>query len=193
VKNKGIIFVISGPSGSGKTTLVKNVLHDKVLRRKLVHSVSLTTRPKRSCERNKKDYFFVTAEQFKKQLKQKKILEWTRYLGYYYATPKGPVDEQLRGGKSVVLCLDLNGARRIRQLYPKNNVTIFVKPPTLGVLTQRIQNRCHKTKALEITKRLNLAKQELLAARRYDYCLINRDLEHVTRELKDIILDNLRI
>jgi guanylate kinase len=193
VKKKGTVFVISGPSGSGKTTLLKNVLRDKVLRRKLAHSVSLTTRPKRSCERNKKDYFFVSEKEFKAQLKQKKILEWTRYLGYYYATPKGPVDEQLRGGKSIVLCLDLKGARRIRQLYPRNNLTIFVKPPTLRVLTQRIQNRCHKTKALEITERVKLARQEMLAARHYDYCLINQDLECVTRELKDIILANLKI
>ncbi|MFA4889892.1 MAG: guanylate kinase [Candidatus Omnitrophota bacterium] len=191
MRRQGLIFVISGPSGSGKTTLLKNILRDKNLKKKLSRSVSLTTRPKRSGEFNKKDYFFVSEKQFKQGLKEKKILEWTRYLGYYYATPKGPVDRQLKTGKNVILCLDLKGAERIRQLYPGNNVTIFVKPPTVGVLTHRIKNRCHKTQSEEIRERVKLARKELLGARRYDYSLTNQDLECVTRELKDIISDNL--
>jgi len=192
-KKQGLIFVISGPSGSGKTTLLKNILQDKLLRKKIARSVSLTTRNKRSGEKEGRDYFFISKEQFNQLLKQKKILEWTRYLGYYYATPKELVDTQLRAGKNVILCLDLKGAARIKELYPRNTITIFVKPPSLDVLTHRIRNRCHKTKTQEIRERVRLAKKELAAASIYDYCLTNQDLVYVTKELKEIVSDNISL
>lgn len=189
----GLIFVISGPSGSGKTTLLKSILQDKSLDRKLVHSISLTTRPKRSGEEDGKDYFFLSEEEFKQRLKEKKILEWTKYLGYYYATPKEPVMKQLRAGRNIVLCLDLKGASKIKELYPRSTVTIFVKPPSFDELTHRIQNRCHKTKNREIQERLKLGQKELAAAANYDYCLTNQDLGCVVGELKAIILDNIKL
>jgi guanylate kinase len=192
-KRTGLIFVISGPSGSGKTTLLKNVLREKRLKKKLARPISLTTRAKRSGEREGRDYFFISERQFKEQLRQKKILEWTKYLGYYYATPGQPVDKQLKGGKNIILCLDLKGASRIKELYPRNTITIFVKPPSLDVLTHRIRNRCHKTKAKEIEERVRLAKKEVSAASGYDYCLTNQDLACVTGELSEIILDNINL
>ncbi|MFH1128148.1 MAG: guanylate kinase [Candidatus Omnitrophota bacterium] len=190
-EKKAKIFVISGPSGSGKTTLLQHVLKDAALRKKLARSISFTTRHKRSGERNGKDYFFIGEKQFKALQKAKKILEWTKYLGYYYATPKELIDKQLKAGKHVALCLDVKGASLVKRLYPGNAVTIFVLPPSLEVLHQRIRNRCNKTKTKEIKQRVVLAKKELSAASNYDHCLLNQDLVTVTKELKAIINNEL--
>lgn len=187
-KKRGLIFVVSGPSGSGKTTLLKNLLNDKELRDNLVKSVSFTTRPKRSGEENKKDYFFISQKEFQQKLKAQKILEWTRYLGYYYATPKDFIDRQLNKAKHIILCLDLKGALTIKRKYPKNTVTIFIVPPSQKTLLHRIISRCNKTKEEEVKQRLRLARQELLAADRYDYCLMNKDLSPAIRQLKKVII-----
>jgi len=187
-KKKGKIFVISGPSGSGKTTLLERLLKDKGLKKKLAKSISLTTRQRRSGERSGKHYFFISESELKERLRAKKILEWTRYLGYYYATPKGFVERELRKGKNLALCLDLKGALQIKRIYPKNAVTIFIAPPSIEELRQRIKGRCSKTKQEEIMGRLELASEEMLEARRYDYSLVNEDLTQAQKMLKDIIL-----
>ena len=191
VKNnriKGLIFVISGPSGSGKTTLAERLLESRGLQKKLVKSVSFTTRPCRSAEKPGQDYFFITRNEFMERRQAKKILEWTRYLGYYYGTPKDFVEEQLARSKNVLLCLDLKGARQIKRVFPKNTVTIFVVPPSLATLRNRIEGRCSKTKKKEIGKRSKLAKEELRASKQYDYSLVNSNLERAVKELKTIIL-----
>lgn len=191
-ETKGKIFILSGPSGSGKTTLSENILKDKKLSKKISRSISFTTRQKRSKEMNGRDYFFIKERQFKKYLKAKKILEWTKYLGYYYATPKGFVDKQLKANKNLLLCLDLKGALKIKKMYPGRTVLIFVKPPSVKDLHHRIANRCSKTKQIEIKRRLTRAKKELTCAHKYDFRLINDDLHLVTRKLKEIISQNLQ-
>lgn len=188
-QKKGLIFVISGPSGSGKTTLLRHLLQDRELRGKLVKSVSLTTRPKRSGELDKRDYFFISRAQFLRERKAKKLLEWTKYLGYYYATPKGFIERQLNKSRHVVLCLDLSGALKIKRKYPKQAVTIFIMPPSQRALLHRITMRCNKTKEQEIKGRLQLAKQELSVVNRYDYCLMNKDLRQAVKQLKKIIIE----
>jgi guanylate kinase len=187
-KLKGLIFIISGPSGSGKTTLVQKLFSNVKLRNKLVRSISLTTRPKRSGEKGKKDYFFVSAKQFAQEKKAKKILEWTKYLGYYYATPRDFLERQLERAKHVILCLDLRGAFALKRQYPNNAVTIFIIPPSLNALLDRITSRCNKTKEEEVRRRLKLAKEELLAAGKYDYCVVNEDFSQASKQLQGIIL-----
>lgn len=189
--NKGKIFVISGPSGSGKTTLAQSLLKDRKLKKKIARSVSFTTRPKRSGEKNRKDYFFISQNDFKEKLKAKKILEWTRYLGYYYGTAKDFLGAQLRKSKAIVLCLDLKGAAEIKKLYPGITTTIFIMPSSLDELYSRIKNRCKDTKVREISRRLKLAGKEIRAKKRYDYIVVNKDLEAAVRELKGIININL--
>jgi guanylate kinase len=189
VKKQGKIFVISGPSGSGKTTLRDKVLGKSRLKARFVKSVSFTTRKKRSGERNGKDYFFISRALFKRYLKEQKILEWTRYLGYYYATSRDFVAKQLGAGKNIVLCLDLKGAKRTKKLFPHNSVTIFIKPPSLQELHRRIEGRCTKTAKAEVIKRLALARQELKAASGFDYCLVNKDFKKTANALRDIILE----
>lgn len=158
----------------------------------MTKSISLTTRPRRVGEQDKRDYFFVSHEKFKKLLKAKKILEWTKYLGYYYATPKDFIETQLKKGKHLLLCLDLKGSRAIKRLYPRNTVTIFVTPSSLSVLRDRIKKRSDKTTQLEIRKRLRLAQNELRSADTYDYCLLNEDLKQGIRDLKSIILNKIK-
>jgi len=182
------IFVISGPSGSGKTTLLTSLIQDKQIGKLLVKSCSITTRPKRSKEREGKEYFFVAPKEFRRLLKAKKILEWTRYLGYYYGTPKEPLEKQLQGRKNVGLCLDLKGARILKKIYPQNTVTIFVLPPSLSVLKERIQKRCRHTNPQEVAQRLLLARRELRAAGKFDYCILNQNLSAAFKELKSIFL-----
>lgn len=188
---QGKIFVVSGPSGSGKTTLVKAVLSDRQFKKKLARSISFTTRPKRSGEKHRRDYYFISEREFKKKRKAKKILEWTRYLGYYYGTAKDFLDKQLYRYPGIVLCLDLKGAAKIKRLYPKNTVTIFIIPSSVEELSARIQKRCSKTKREEIQKRLRLARNEMLVSRSYDYRLINKELHQAIRELKAVINQNI--
>lgn len=183
--------MVSGPSGSGKTTLLKKLLHDRSLRKILVKSISLTTRPQRTNEQSGQDYFFIAEKDFRRAQKAKKILEWTRYLGYHYATPKDFVDKQLGQGKHIVLCLDLKGALAVKRFYPENTITIFVAPPSLRMLQQRIGKRCHKTKKEEIRERLNLAREEIRGSCRYDYCLVNNNLAQAVKTLKDIVVNEI--
>ncbi|MCX5704679.1 MAG: guanylate kinase [Candidatus Omnitrophica bacterium] len=191
MNKRGKILVISGPSGSGKTTLRDKLLEYASLKRKFTKSVSFTTRPKRSRERHGRDYFFLKDADFKRRLKAKEILEWTKYLGYYYGTSRGFVSKQLEQGKCIILCLDLKGALRVKRLFPRNSVTIFVLPPSLRTLRQRIEKRCQKTKKEEIARRLRLAKEELNTSRHYDYTIVNKNLERAVRELRRIVLEEM--
>ena len=192
MKRSGIIFIISGPSGSGKTTLLKKLIASRELQGKLIKSVSLTTRPQRPGEEEGEDYFFISKAEFKKRLAAKKILEWTRYLGYYYATPKDFLERNLGANTHRALCLDLRGAAKIKRLYPKNTVTIFVTPPSLATLKRRIANRRCKTKREEIAQRMQLAIRELCATKRYDYRILNKDLRLALKELKDIVFSKIK-
>lgn len=191
-KNKlGKIFIICGPSGSGKTTLLSSLIKDKKIGKLITKSRSITTRPKRSGEKEGKDYFFVSAGRFQRLLKAKKILEWTRYLGYYYGTPKGPLEENLKIGVNLGLCLDLKGSRMLKKLYPESTVTVFVLPPSLDVLKHRIEGRCSKTHKNEVAQRISLARKELLAAPEFDYCILNKNLKFALTELKTIFLQEV--
>ena len=188
---KSIIFVISGPSGSGKSTLLARLVARRSLRRLLVKSVSLTTRPKRSKERQGRDYFFVSRIEFKRLLARKKILESTRYLGYDYGTPVSILNQAQEKSRSLLLCLDLKGALNIKRLYPQRTVLIFVQPPSVDELRSRIRKRCSKTSGREVDRRLNLARREMTQAARYDYRVMNEDLKGAVGRLKKIILKEI--
>lgn len=186
-----MLFVISGPSGSGKTTLALSLLAAPEFQGRLVRSVSFTTRPRRTGEKNKRDYFFLTPAEFRTLRKNKKILEWTRYLGYYYGTAKDFVEAQMAKAEAVILCLDIKGARSIKRAYPRHAVTVFIKPPSLAELSRRIQSRCRSTGAEEVRKRVQAASKELLAAKAYDYVVVNKDLNKAVARLHAIVAGRL--
>ena len=192
MKKRGILFVISGPSGSGKTTLTNSLLKDASLRRNLARSISVTTRPMRTGEKEARDYFFVTKTEFLRRLREKKILEWTKYLGYYYGTPKGLVDGYLTRLRSVVLCLDVRGAKQIKKLYPENTVTVFVKPPSIDTLPERIKKRCTKTDEQEVANRIRCARKEIRESRHYDYLVVNDEFDKAVKDLKKIVIKEMK-
>lgn len=183
-----MIFVLSGPSGSGKTTLRELLLKDKALKKLFVKSISLTTRPMRLGEKEGKDYFFIDESAFNTLRKNKRILEWTRYLGYYYATKKNLFESNLRTNKSVLLCLDFRGAKKIKKLYPKETVTIFIIPPSVNELRKRIEGRSLGTREEEVSRRISRAAAELKNISEYDYSLKNVNLVQAVKRLKGIIL-----
>ncbi len=193
MKTKGLIFIISGPSGSGKTTLLKGLLKDKDLKKKLTRSISFTTRPKRSGERQGEDYVFISKEEFKEKIRAKKILEWTKYLGYYYGTPLDIVRKRPNKTQGILLCLDVKGAQKVKRLYPNNSVSIFILPSSLEHLPQRIIGRCNKTKKEEIEKRIKLARKEILTSQPYDYRIVNKNLKKAILELRAIVLKEMSI
>ena len=179
--------MVSGPSGSGKTTLAEAVVRVPGLKGVVRRSISCTTRPRRRGEREGRDYFFLTEAQFMRLRSDKKILEWTRYLGYYYGTPKRFVDEQLAHGAHLIMCLDLRGACRLKRLYPRQAVKVFVTPPSLAVLRTRIKMRSPSTSEEEVCRRLRRAKDELAAAGGYDYRVRNDVLRRAVERFAGII------
>jgi guanylate kinase len=189
--DKSLIFVISGPSGSGKTTLIRKLLLQPGLKSKIKRPVSFTTRPPRWGERNKKDYFFISRAEFSRNLKEKEILEYTRYLGHAYGTDRKQIERLLAQGKNIMLCLDIKGARAIKKLYPRRTITIFILPPEISTLRDRMQGRCKKASAKIISQRLKLARKEISESRKYDYQIVNDHLQRALKELKRVILKEI--
>jgi guanylate kinase len=188
-----LIFVVSGPSGCGKTTLIRSLLKNKALRNRLVRSISFTTRPKRPGEREGVDYFFISDAQFKSRRRQKKILEWTRFLNYYYGTPREYVEGQFESNRSLALCLDVKGAMRLKKIYGRRAVTIFILPPSIDSLKERIQKRRCRTDCRVVASRMKLAKEELRRARDYDYRIVNDNFSLALKKLNGIINKRLHL
>jgi len=180
---KGRIFIVSAPSGSGKTTLCEKLFKTDL---ELDDSVSMTTRPSRPGEVNGRDYYFVSKKNFLQRIKEKGFLEWTTTYGWYYGTPKDFFEKALKKGRDILLSIDVKGAMRVKRLHPEA-VLIFIEPPSVSALKQRLYSR-NQDGQKEIKKRLSTAKKELSFARRYDYCVINDNINSAMEKLKAIII-----
>ena len=178
-KRKKLLIVISSPSGGGKTTLVCRLL--KIFPH-FFYSISLTTRPRRSNEKNNVDYHFITEDRFKKLISEKRLAEWAVVHGHYYGTPKAPILNH----QQVLLDIDVQGARQIKKAIPQA-ILIFIVPPSLKELERRLIKR-HTDNPDEIKKRLNIAKKELRSLKEYDYAVVNNDLNQAIKEIHAIIL-----
>lgn len=181
--NKGRLFVISGPSGAGKGTICKKVLSEHT---DLNVSVSVTTRPKREGEVHGENYFFVSPEEFERIRQEDGFLEHACVYENYYGTPKKAVLDTLSQGKDVVLEIDIQGAMSIKQAYP-DGIFIYILPPSLAELTERIRTRGTESESA-IQLRMSKAMSEISYIDKYDYCVINGDLESATEVVKAIIL-----
>ncbi len=180
--DKGILITVSGPSGSGKGT----VLGELIKKREDVKiSVSMTTRQKRNGEIDGKSYYFVDRTYFEKKISTNGMLEYAEYAGNYYGTPKEPVDEMLREGKAVILEIDVQGADKIKQIYP-DVVRIFIMPPSVSVLERRLRGRNTEDEET-INHRLVIAKGEMKMASEYDFIVVNDDLEEAVNDIETII------
>lgn len=179
---KGRLIVISGPSGSGKTTI-----RDRLLRLlpELECSVSYTTRPPRHGEKDGRDYFFISKEEFQKRIKDGGFLEHAKVFDNYYGTCKNRVGDGLKAGKNILLCIDVQGAAQIKK-NSDNVVFIFLIPPSIKVLEDRLRKRATDHPE-EITKRLAKAKEEMAQVGDYDYVVLNDKVTEAVDEIVGII------
>ncbi len=182
---QGKLIVFSAPSGSGKTTIVHHLLEQKELN--LGFSVSATSRPRRAQEEHGRDYYFLSKEAFEKHIKNNDFLEWEEvYKDNYYGTLQAEVERIWKEGKAVIFDIDVVGGLRIKNKYPENTLAIFVQPPSLEVMEQRLRNRKTETEE-KILERLNKAEKEFKFAVDFDVILINDDLATAKKEAKRLV------
>ena len=183
----GIVFIISAPSGSGKTTLTNRLLS---LVPGLEFSISYTTRKPRGSEQDGREYFFVTREEFEKMIVEGEFLEHASVFGDYYGTAKRFLQQAWSKGHDLVLDIDVQGAGQVKQNMPEA-VSIFILPPSRDVLEKRLKSRSqaeHVTSTEIITRRLAEAAREIEKYPKYDYILINDQLEESIDQLRAIVL-----
>ncbi|MBU8911738.1 MAG: guanylate kinase [Desulfobacterales bacterium] len=177
----GKLFVISAPSGAGKTTLIKQVLNRF---KSLSYSVSHTTRSPRKNEQEGRDYFFITPVEFEQKISLDHWLEWAKVHDNYYGTSKEFVKNSLEKGRSLLLDIDVQGARQIMTSNP-DLVSIFIMPPSFEILSQRLENRGTDSREV-ITRRIENAKSEIVQKDMYQYVVVNDDLDEAVEELCSI-------
>jgi guanylate kinase len=182
---KGRLIVISAPSGAGKTSLIAALL--KTHAQQLRLSVSTTTRAPRPGEEHGKDYFFCSQEVFKNKIDEGAFLEWALVHGNYYGTSRDWIENQLDQGAFILLEIDWQGAEQIRAQFAKDQVvSIFIRPPTVEVLRQRLIDRGKDT-AEVIEERVKAATEELAHAHEFDYVIMNQEFAVALRGLSELI------
>ncbi|CAN0601146.1 unnamed protein product [Ectocarpus sp. 12 AP-2014] len=183
VQCKAMIVILSAPSGGGKTSISKMILNDN---KNIILSVSVTTRKPRPNEQEGVDYYFKTIEEFLELKNSDEFLEHAEVYGNFYGTPKKHVNEMLRNGYSVLFDIDHQGARQIKQNLNGSVVSIFIVPPSLEILRQRLENRGQDSN-YDIEKRLQVAAEVMSHADHYDYVVINDNFEKAVKEIQEII------
>lgn len=181
-EKRGKLIVISGPSGAGKSTVIQKLME---MRSDLCFSVSATTRAPREGEVEGTDYFFVTRDMFERMVRHGELLEHAEYVGNYYGTPSRYVEQRRAAGKHVLLDIEVQGASQVRSRI-QDAITIFVIPPSLEILRQRLRDRGTDSDTV-IQNRLKRARAEYKEATFYDYIVINDDPDEAAHELDSII------
>lgn len=180
--NKGSLIVLSGPSGSGKDSICERL---KEYNDNFCVSISCTTRKPRKGEEEGIDYFFKTKDEFKRLIKENKLLEYAEYNGEYYGTPKEKIHDYLNRGIDVILVIEVQGALRIKKLI-NEAIFIFVMPPTMKDLILRLKKRGTESDE-KILKRFKKAYQEINLITKYNYVVVNDELDNATKKVNSII------
>jgi guanylate kinase len=179
---RGNLYIVSAPSGSGKTTLLQHLLRSFD---DLKFSVSHTTRPPRQGEKDAVDYYFTDRTTFMRMVDREEFLEWAEFNGQLYGTTRAFVEEQIGAGRDVILDIDVQGAKQVKNTI-KDATAIFILPPSFEELKRRLTDRMLESDDV-IRRRLDIAKREILYYRDYDYIIINDILENSIRLLESII------
>lgn len=185
--SKGLLLVVSAPSAGGKGTILKELLQTEA---DLRMSVSATTRQPRPGEEHGRQYYFISREEFQAQVSQGMMLEHAEYVGNCYGTPRGPVDQWREEGLDVVLEIEVQGGAQVKKLVP-DCVTVFITPPSIAVLEQRLRDRGTEDEAT-VQKRLKTALTELEHAKDYDYVVVNDRLEDAVEDMRAILRSEKR-
>ena len=182
-ESKGTLVIISAPSGTGKGTVI-----DELLKRRpdFIFSVSATTRAPRPGEVDGIAYSFVTHDRFCGMISADMFLEYAEYVGNYYGTPAGPVDEYLQNGKTVILDVEVQGAKQVMSKKPEA-ITIFIVPPDMAELENRLRKRGTDTEE-KLGARLRRARQELLEKSHYQHVVVNDNVSRAAGEILEIIV-----
>ena len=185
---KGKVIIVSAPSGAGKTSIVRHLLEQVP---DLKFSISATTRPKRDYEIYGKDYYFLTPEQFKECLANDEFLEWQEvYADQFYGSLKSEVERIWSNGQAVIFDVDVLGGLNIKKFYGDEALSVFIEPPTMEELENRLKNRGTETDA-SLKKRLAKAEYELSFAPQFDKIVLNDDLKTAQQEMIDLVRDFL--
>lgn len=190
---EGKIIIFAAPSGSGKSTIINQVMSDEEEELNLHFSISATSRPPRGKEKNGVEYFFLSPEEFMQKIAQGAFVEYEEvYPGRYYGTLKSQVDKQLAAGENVVFDVDVNGAMRIKEMYKDRALSIFIQPPSLDVLRERLESRGTED-AAAIEQRLSRAQYEIEQSERFDEVVVNDVLDVAVLETLVLIHEFLGV
>ncbi|GAB6100606.1 guanylate kinase [Halanaerocella petrolearia] len=183
IEERGNLVVLSGPSGVGKGTVLAALLENY---NDICYSISATTREPREGEKNGEDYFFMKKKEFESLVDKDEFLEWAKVHNNYYGTPIKYVEETLQSGKDVILEIDIQGAKQVREKFDEG-IFVFLAPPSLEELEDRITKRGTESKEA-INTRMKNAKDELEERKHYDYLIVNDEVEKAVNKLEAVII-----
>ena len=182
MSNRGMLIILSGPSGSGKGTIIKRLLQERA---DMVLSVSATTRAPRPGELNNVHYYFKTRAEFEELIERGALLEYAEYNGNYYGTPEEPIRDWLEQGKNVILEIEVQGAEKVMD-HRSDLVSVFITIPSMEELERRLRDRGTETEE-KILGRMAVAQRELTRAFRYDYVVLNDEVDLAVQRIHTII------
>ena len=182
---KGLLVILSGPSGVGKGTVRNQIMKEH--RVDLVYSISMTTREIREKETNGVEYYFVSEEEFQRNIDNDNFLEWANFVGHRYGTPKDKVEELRNQGKNVLLEIEINGANQVfERVHDDRVISFFLMPPDFKALENRIRKRKSESEDI-IQARLEKGRKEMTMTEKYDYVIKNDKVTRAAREIEDLI------
>ena len=186
LNRRGIMVVLSSPSGAGKTTLTKQILNTS---KNILMSVSATTRQPRPGEVDGEDYIFLSKSKFSEMIDNDEFLEYAKVFDNFYGTPRAPVEDALAGGFDIVFDIDWQGAQQLTQAAANDLVKIFILPPNVQELENRLRSRAQDSEDV-IARRMSKSENEISHWAEYDYIIINKNLETCFKQIESIILTN---
>jgi len=187
---QGILVLLSAPSGCGKTSIVERLLKRHP---DWVRSISATTRKPRVDEKDAQDYFFYSRQDFEQKVREGKMLEHAVIYGNFYGTPRAFVEDQMVQGKTVIMTIDVQGAKQIMESWGKERplLSVFILPPSIKALRERLTGRNTESPE-EIERRIEIAQDEIRVAKLYHHTVINQNLDQAVLEIEEIILNVLK-